>query len=138
VRVDDDGLPVASFGVQDVVVDLAIVDFGAEEVPTSVIRVRGLAEADDGRLVLYVQLLGLVNQVPALLVLTADGALDPSFGGGGVLVLEGALPLFAGAFSTRDGLLALDGDEAIVADQWLYDAPGGGIEARTVVVRIPL
>jgi hypothetical protein len=125
-------------GIAEIAIPIDIVDFGDTSVPTTVVRVRGLARAEDGRLVAYVQLLGLTSQVPALVVLRADGTPDTAIGTGGVLLLDGAFGILEGALPAHDALLAVAGDRAVIVDRWLEDAPGGGVVAYPVALPIPL
>jgi uncharacterized delta-60 repeat protein len=125
-------------GVATIEVPLGILVLGDATVPTTVIRVRGLAPLDDGRLVAYVQLLGLTSQVPALMVLTPDGLPDSTLGPGGVVVLDGAFGFLEGSLDAHDALLGASGDRAVVVDRWLREAEGGALESYAVALSVPL
>lgn len=141
VRTDADGQLDATFGeggMIDVVSPVEALSFGALELPGSVNKVRGLGITAGGAIVAYAQALTFTGTAPLLLKLSADGALDATFGDGGGYVLDGAFGLFEGIGAAIDHTLWIDGDEAVVIDSVLYDAPGGGIGQAPIAVRVPL
>jgi uncharacterized delta-60 repeat protein len=141
VRTDANGQLDATFGdggIIDVVSPIETVSFGAIELPGSVNKVRGLGVASDGAIVAYTQALTLTGTAPLLLKLTADGALDATFGVEGAYPLDGAFGLFEGIGAAIDHTLWMDGDDAVIIDSVLYDAPGGDIGQAPIAVRVPI
>lgn len=100
------------------------------------VRVNGVAELEDGALLVHTDAIGFLTRYPLLLKVTAEGTLDTSFGQNGAVAFPIAMPLLAGAVSQPGTRLATRGGLAWIVDEGVFSEKNRGFMIRVELDRL--